>query len=194
MRAFAVAYGARSIEQYYTSNASSYRFDLNIFSPEYVYNQTKFGECGSGTAITTVLDLIKSQGVANWQAMPYSDVNGCSLQPDPSQVSNASAYKIASYAKIANTDQVAIKTMITLKHPVITTILADNSFVNAGAGFIWKIDSGLGVLPHICGYDDAKHAYKVMNSWGSSWGDGGFSWIDYDLLPQKSSFYTYVIQ
>jgi hypothetical protein len=195
--AFAVAYGARSIEQYYTTNATSYGLDLNIFSPEYVYNQTKFGECGSGTAIITVLDLIKSQGVANWQSMPYSDINGCSLLPDPSQVANASSYKIASYAKIVNTDQVAIKTMVASKHPVITTVIADNSFVNAGPGFIWKTYSGSGALPHaiiICGYDDAKHAYKIMNSWGTFWGDAGFSWIDYDLLPQKSSYYTYVIQ
>jgi C1A family cysteine protease len=87
--------------------------------------------------------------------------------------------------------------MIAAKHPVIATIIADNSFVNAGPGFVWTTDSGAGSLPHtlvICGYDDAKHAYKVMNSWGTGWGDAGFSWIDYDLFPQKSAYYTYVIQ
>jgi hypothetical protein len=195
--AFAIAYAARSIEQYYTTNANSYSSDVNVFSPEYVYNQTKFGECGSGTAITVVLDLIQNQGVSVWQLMPYSDVNGCSLMPNTNQTTNASGYKISSYAKIANTDAAAIKAMIAAKHPVIVTIIADDSFVNAKAGFIWKTYSGSGALPHtltICGYDDAKHAYKVMNSWGNGWGDAGFSWIDYDLLPQKSSFYTYVIQ
>lgn len=194
---FAIAYAARSIEQYYKTNATSYSFDLNIFSPEYVYNQTKFSDCGTGTSITTVLDLIKNQGVSSWQSMPYSDVNGCSLQPDASQVANASAYKISSYVTIPNADQVAIKTMIASKHPVIITLIADDSFVNAGPGFIWKSYSGSGSLPHtiiICGYDDSKHAYKVMNSWNTTWGDAGFSWIDYDFLPQKSSFYTYAIQ
>jgi C1A family cysteine protease len=195
--AFAIAYAARSIEQYYKTNATSYSFDLNIFSPEYVYNQTVNSECGLGTSITLVLDLIQNQGVSTWQSMPYSDVNGCSLQPDPSQVANASDYKISNYVKIPNTDQVAIKTMVASRHPVITNIIADNSFVNAGPGFIWKSYSGSGSLPHtiiICGYDDTKHAYKIMNSYGTSWGDAGFTWIDYDFFPQKSSYYTYVIQ
>lgn len=194
---FAIAYGARSIEQYYNTNATSYSFSSNIFSPEYAYNQTKFGDCGSGTAIQPVLDLIKNQGVSTWQSMPYSDINGCSLQPDASQVSNASNYKISSYIKLVNADQVAIKSMIASKHPVIATLIMDNSFVNAGPGFIWNSDSGSGNLPHtilICGYDDAKHAYKIMNSWGTRWGDAGFSWVDYDFFPQKSSYYTYAIQ
>lgn len=195
--AFSIAYAARSIEQFYKTNASSYSVDVNIFSPEYVYNQTKFSDCGSGTAITLVLDVLKNQGVSTWQVMPYSDANGCSLQPSASQVSNASTYKISSYVTIPNTDQVAIKTMVASKHPVITTVVMDNSFVNAGPGFTWTTYSGSGSLPHtmiICGYDDVKHAYKVMNSWGTTWGDAGFSWIDYDFFTQKSSYYTYAIQ
>ncbi len=195
--AFAIGYAAMSIEQYYRTNATSYNLDVNIFSPEYVYNQTKFSDCGSGTAFTIVLDLIKNQGISTWQVMPYSDANGCSLQPTATQVTNAGAHKISSYVTLPNSDQVAIKTMIASKHPVIVNITADNSFVNAGPGFIWASYSGAGSAPHaiiICGYDDAKHAYKVMSSWGTSWGDGGFSWIDYDFFVQKSSFYTYVIQ
>ena len=40
--AFSCAYGARSIEQYYRTNATSYNVATNLFSPEYVYNQSKF--------------------------------------------------------------------------------------------------------------------------------------------------------
>ena len=194
---FATAYAARSIEQYYRTNATSYSTASNIFSPEYVYNQTKFIDCGTGTSPTTVLDLIKNQGVSTWESMPYSDVNGCSIQPTSAQMANAANYKIASYSMIPNIDRVAIKTMIASKHAVIITITADNSFINAGPGFIWKAFSGSGTLRHtiiICGYDDAKNAYKVMNSWGITWGDGGFSWIDYDFFPQKSTYDTYAIQ
>ncbi|MES2429541.1 MAG: Ig-like domain-containing protein [Bacteroidota bacterium] len=195
--AFATAYAARSIEHYYKTSATGFNTGANIFSPEYVYNQTKFGDCGTGTAITLALDLLKNQGVSTYQSMPYSDVNGCSLMPTGDQVANASSYKISSYAAIPNIDQLAIKTMIASKHPVIATLIMDNSIVNAGTGFLWNTYSGSGSLPHtliICGYDDAKNAYKVMNSWGTSWGDAGFTWIDYNFFPQKSSYYTYVIQ
>jgi C1A family cysteine protease len=194
---FAIAYAARSIEQYYRTNATSYSTASNIFSPEYVYNQTKLSDCATGSAPTIVLDLIKTQGVSTWASMPYSDVNGCSLLPSSTQLANAANYKIASYVMIPHTDRVAIKTMIASKHPVIITIIADNSFTNAGPGFIWKAYSGSGALRHsliICGYDDTKNAYKVMNSWGTTWGDAGFSWIDYAFFPQKSTYDTYAIQ
>ena len=30
-----------------------------------------------------------------------------------------------------------------------------------------------------CGYDDAKSAYLVRNSWGREWGQSGYFWIPY---------------
>lgn len=195
--AFSCAYGARSIEQYYRTNATSYNVATNLFSPEYVYNQTKFSaDCNSGTAFTLVLGLMKNKGVATWESMPYSDLNGCSLLPTANQDANAASYKIISYSKIINSDQIAIKTMIYNHHPLMINIIMDNSFINATPGFIWRNNSGSGSMPHaliICGYDDSKHAYKVMNSFGTNWGDAGYSWIDYDYFPLVSSYYLYVM-
>jgi C1A family cysteine protease len=37
----------------------------------------------------------------------------------------------------------------------------------------------------ICGYNDAKKAFRVMNSWGKGWADNGFAWIDYDFFAQN---------
>jgi len=86
--------------------------------------------------------------------------------------------------------------MINNHHALMINIKMDNSFINAKAGFIWKTNSGSGAFPHaiiICGYDDSKHAYKVMNSVGTNWGDAGYSWIDYDYFPVVSSYYLYVM-
>nr|WP_294907740.1 Ig-like domain-containing protein [uncultured Lacibacter sp.] len=193
---FATTYAARSIEQFYRTGASSFDVTTNIFSPEYVYNQTKIAaDCGSGTAITLTLDLMKNKGVLPWSAMPYSDVNGCLTLPTAAQDITAASYKIGGYAKIINTDRNAIKSMIAAKHPVMASILVDNNFQNAGAGFVWKT-AGTGNIGHaliICGYDDARNAYKVMNSWGTSWGDAGYSWIDYDFFPSRAGYYVYVM-
>ena len=195
---FAVGYAARSAEQYYRTNASTYSNSSNVFSPEFLYNQTKFGDCGSGTSMQTALDFIVANGICSYQSMPYSSTNGCSLMPTTNQLSEALNYKISSYSKIINTDKDAIKSMVSQNHPVIVAILADNSFVSAKSGFIWNTFSGSGNLPHciaIVGYDDSKNAYKIMNSWGTSWGDAGFSWIDYDFFAKggKVGTYCYVI-
>lgn len=195
--AFAVGYAARSAEQYYRSGASSYSNGTNIFSPEFLYNQIKFStDCSSGSAMQTALDFIKLNGICTFQSMPYSSSNGCSLLPSASQASEAQNYKISSYAKLYTTDRVAIKAMVSQNHPVIINILADNSFISAKTGFIWKTYSGSGSLAHalvICGYDDSKNAYLVMNSWGTTWGDAGYSWIDYDFFLTKTGTYCYAI-
>ncbi len=198
---FAIGYAARSAEKYYQANASSYNNSTNVFSPEFLYNQTKFSaDCGSGTSMQTVLDFIKLKGVSTFATMPYSSTNGCSLMPTSAQLSEALNHTISGYSKIVYTDRAAIKSMVSQNHPVIVTMLADNSFINASAGFIWKNYSGSGMLAHcivICGYDDTKNAYKVMNSWGTGWGDAGYSWIDYNFFETggrtAGSGWVYVI-
>jgi hypothetical protein len=193
---FATTYEARSIDYFYKTKATTYSNSTNIFSPEFVYNQTKVLDCGSGTGLTTALDFMMTTGVCTFQSMPYSSSNGCSLMPTSSQLTEAANYKIASYSRVYTSDITTIKTMVVNKHPVIITINPDQSFWDAQPGFIWKSFAAQPGISHnlvICGYDDAKHAYKVMNSWGVEWGDAGFGWIDYDFLPQAAYAYSYVI-
>ena len=126
----------------------------------------------------------------------YSSSNGCSLLPTTTQLQEAQNYKVTSYAKMYTADRAAIKSMVSQKHPVIINILADNAFISAKAGFVWKAYSGSGSLPHavvICGYDDAKNAYLIMNSWGTTWCDAGYGWIDYDFFLTRTGTYCYAI-
>jgi hypothetical protein len=192
---FAVVYGARSIEQYYRTGASSYSYATNIFSPEYVYSQTKVGDCGSGTSITACLDFMYINGVTTWQTVPFSDVNGCSLTPTSTQISEAANYKITNYSKVLSVDQTAIKQMIASKHAVIAALNIDYNFTNARAGYIWNT-IGTGNAPHsaiVVGYDDSKNAYRVQNSWGTGWGDAGYLWVDYAVFASRAGYYSYAI-
>lgn len=192
--AWAVAYGARSCMQYYKTGATAYSNATNVFSPEYVFNQVKASSNCSSAGMLRSVDLLVSQGVCTWQSMPYNYLDGCSLMPNSSQTAEASNYKIASYARVQPSDVVTIKTMIASQKPVPFTFNTDGSFDRATAGFIWTTYTGF-TGAHamvLCGYDDAKHAYKAMNCWGISWGDAGYIWIDYDLLP-VISFEAYVM-
>lgn len=193
---FSVVYAARSVNQFYKTNATAYSYSTNVFSPEFVYNQIKTSDCGSGTGVITALNFLVNTGVCSWQSMPYSSSNGCSLLPTILQTSEAANYKITGYSSVPVSDITAIKTLLVNKQSLIITVGTDDSFWAAQPGFIWKNYSGPMGISHsivICGYDDAKHAYKVMNSWGTGWGDAGYSWIDYDFLPQSSAYYAYVI-
>jgi hypothetical protein len=193
--AFATAYGGRSIEQYYRTGASSYSYSANIFSPEYIYDQTKVGDCGSGTSITACLDFMYNNGVTTWQTVPFSDVNGCSIVPTSLQISEAAAFKIPTYSKLLSTDQAAIKTMIVNKHAVIVGLNIDNNFTNATAGYTWNSISD-GNAPHgvvVCGYDDSRNAYKILNSFGTNWGDAGYLWVDYSVFVARAGYYVYAM-
>lgn len=33
-----------------------------------------------------------------------------------------------------------------------------------------------------CGYDDGRGAFLIRNSWGRSWGDGGYGWLPYGYV------------
>ena len=194
--AWATAY-ARSAEYFYYTGANIYSSSTNIVSPEYIYNQTKVNaDCSSGTAFIVTLNLLVDKGVCNWASMPYSSSNGCSLLPTFTQDIEAANYKIPIFSRIYNYDQTAIKNMIYTSHPVLTGVSIDANFRNAYPGYIWNSYSGFsgdhGVV--ICGYDDAKHAYLAINSWGTNWGDAGYIWIDYDFFPTISSYYLYVMR
>lgn len=195
--AFSTVRSARSIDYFYKTGATTYSDTGNIFSVEYIYNQVKAISCAGGTGITTCLDFMQIKGVIKEAMLPYNDMNGCDIVPTQEQITEALKYRIGSYSKIVHTDTVAMKTMLYYKHPLIIGIDIDNCFVAAGPGFIWnattKCDGHAGHGVTIVGYDDAKHAWKIMNSWGTGWGDGGYSWIDYDLFPLVAGYYLYVI-
>lgn len=194
--AFAVGYYTRSAEQYKNTNATSYSYATNILSPEWLFDLTKSDPSScSGSSVLNAYNFLQSTGICTWQTVPYSSSNGCTLSPTASQTSEAANYKISSYSYVTTADVTAMKAMLDMKHPLVVSFMVDSYFYNAGPGFIWKSSSGTILGRHavsICGYDDSKHAYKVINSWGTGWGDSGYSWIDYDYLPQLCS-YSYVM-
>ncbi len=185
--AMALAY-ARSYEAYYRSGATSYSTSSNILSPEYIFNQIKTTTTCSGSALLTGLNFLKTNGVCTWASMPYT-WTGCSLMPTAAQTAEAAGYRILGYASVYASDVTAIKTLLAAKRVLVCQVVPDNEFTNAGPGFVWRsFSSPVGThAVTVVGYDDAKNAFKIMNSWGTAWGDAGYGWIDYGFMKNVSS-------
>jgi C1A family cysteine protease len=194
--AWSVGYAARSIDYFYKTGATIFSQATNVFSPEFLYNQVKFtDDCNSGTAMQTALDFIKLNGISTWNSMPYTS-GDCSLLPNAEQALAAQAYKINGYYKIYTTDTATIKSMVRQNKAVIISILVDNNFLNAKSGFIWKNTGsgyGFGHSVVITGYNEELKAWKIMNSFGTSWGTNGFAYMEYDMFPTRTGTWCYVI-
>lgn len=186
--AWATTYAAASALEYNYRNVS---FPQAIRSPEYVYNQVKVGSCSGGAYVSTALNLMKNQGVCSWAEMPYTDL-GCSTLPTSSQKLAASSHKISSWARVDKSNIENVKMLLSMNLPIIIVVGVDPSFMslNSSNGWIWKNHQGSLMGYHaICviGYDDSKQAFRVQNSWGSSWGNNGYFWIDYAFFAQKTN-------
>lgn len=189
--AWATAYACRSYqrdENYYNTNGT---MDYSkVCSPEYVYNQIKVGGCADGayfvshSGYTGALDLLKAQGVCSWADMPYSD-NGCSTLPNTNQQSAAQGNKISQFERIVDFTTNNLKILLLNRYPIIIGARLDQGFMGADENFIWDGSNGGFVGNHamvVCGWDDNKNAFKLINSWGENWGDNGFTWLDYNYF------------
>lgn len=178
--AWGTTYAARSIA-WQASHPATWSTSVNIFSPEYVYNQIKVKrQCTSGSYVTRGLDLLKSQGVCTWSLMPYTDIS-CTTMPTTAQKTAAAAYKIAGYSTVTLTTD-AIKAQLAAGKPVVVAGPVSNGFMNLTNNQVLSTFVGGSLGGHcycVVGYDDTKGAFKFMNSWGTSWGSAGFGYIAY---------------
>ncbi len=206
--AWALGYAIMSYEKHqstglpYTTNGEL----LNgVTSPEYLFNRINADntDCGNGSwfvnnvEIDTVtgavtfhrggLNVLKAEGTVDWTYAPYSDKNGCGNIDNSKEPVNplAAKNKISNYAEILNHSPVNLKNLLNDGFPIAISVNVTSDFKQANESFIWKSGKGGKGTGHamvLIGYDDAKNAFKVQNSWGTGWGDDGYGWIDYDVI------------
>lgn len=178
--AFGTTYAARSTN-WQANHTATWNTAVNIFSPEYVFNQIKLtSSCSSGSYVVNGLNLLKTKGVCTWSTMPYVDGN-CSVVPTSAQNTAAANYKISGYSTVA-INATTIKSFLASGKPVIVAGPVNKAFMYLTSGSVlstFKKPSLGGHCYCIVGYDDNKGAFKFMNSWGTSWATSGFGYISY---------------
>jgi hypothetical protein len=181
---WALGYAARS---YYARRESgSDLIPPEPFSPSFIYNQTKEGSCDSGSSISSGLRLLETVGVVGFSEFPY-DPKDCSRQPTPAQLTEAKNHRIKSWARVETAEIDALKAEIYQGNPIVVGLWVTSGFYQMKRGTYADVgdSSSGGHALVVVGYDDERRAFKVVNSWGENWGEGGFGWISYAAMMKR---------
>ena len=138
------------------------------------------GAQGTGL-ILTPKDRLRGIPLAD---MPYTDTN-FSRQPSNRAAVEARRFCIDYWRQVNASDALEVKAQLNQGYPVVIGATVDQGFLKMAPGSVWKSSQGRTLGGHamvLVGYDDHRHAFKVLNSWGRIWGDGGYGWIDYDFF------------
>ncbi|WP_338762471.1 C1 family peptidase [Bernardetia sp. ABR2-2B] len=194
------AYAARTIlEARQLDLRSQAEIDALIFSPGFIYKLVKEDEdqnCTYGAIMTDALKKMQVHGVATRKNFPEQCVDYV-----PEKIyKEAEEYKLKDYVRLWNigfTNEeriLALKKSLTEGNPVVIGMEAPPSIYDAKE--FWKPTekAGQGWGGHaICvvGFDDKKGekgSFEIMNSWGTGWANGGFTWIEYDTFTEFVRF------
>lgn len=179
-------------------NNSQISNPANQFSPKDLFlsiDDEKKGPNCSGTQFTYALDKMMSRGVATLQTVPYSLLGTCSVSGLQGYwTSEANQNRITNYRKISADLQI-IKQHLANNIPVIIGAKLSDNFLTWNSDQVLNSSTTYNAAGQhayhamiISGYDDAKSAFQVVNSWGANWGDAGKIWIGYNYMLNGFSF------
>jgi C1A family cysteine protease len=173
--------------------------EANVFSPKDLFYAIPSDQRGSdcnGTTFEAALDIMVSRGIAKMNVVPYESVGDCTASPQSSWTADAGNYKILDYRQIDENVENLKRYLYQGKAIVFGAKLGDE-FMNASGDIVLTSQTYNYSGQHayhamiLCGYDDnkgANGAFKVVNSWGEDWGNGGFIWVDYNYFIQQDYF------
>ena len=191
--AFAIGEGAinYSLKEMYRESGWDLTKLNNQVSPKYLYWTT--GDWGTNRVTQNVLEHLIVQGDATELNAPYNDspANDFAAEADD----DANLLKISKWEYVdCSTPARLTNLKIVLKiqnRPLVVRMQVDSSF-GMYTGGVWNYTGAGGAYGHamcIVGYDDTMQsedgsngAFKVRNSFGSSWGESGFVWVGYSTF------------
>ena len=179
------------------------------FSPAFAYNQVN-GGADNGSSFDDNMPLICEQGCANMVDCPYDD-GDCTSWPSESAYSHAIPFRAKTWAWFSTADTFGINMIRQLLANGSTSCLGISVWGNfdniAAYDYVYCASDRTGSnrgghLVTFVGYDDTltthdgKGAFRMVNSWGTGWGQAGYFWMSYEavmdgyLSSQTAGFMT----
>lgn len=166
-----------------------------IFAPLFTYNQITGGR-NIGTYMGDHFEIAVNSGAATWKTFP--DNHDPSLVPGRRALNEAAAFKAESWKSLSRYDRATgqwindpedVKILLAQGIPVVAGFATYENLYRYRGG-IYREASGAFLGGHamcIVGYDDSRRVFKIVNSWGTDWGEEGFLWLSYDIWPELAT-------
>jgi hypothetical protein len=187
---WAMAYAARS---YYSNTAEGRDVTKkdNLPSPNYVFHVSRTGSCDDGTSVDDALRVMR-KGVLSLADYPYSDK--CVGPPPAKVIARASDFRVRAVRKVDTSHADDAKGLLARGNPVLIRFNISSKFQDHSGDKTFsepappRGDKNAGWhLMALVGYDERRQAFRLINSWGTDWGDHGYAWISYSLLRTRIS-------
>ncbi|MCK4969688.1 MAG: C1 family peptidase, partial [Thermoplasmata archaeon] len=168
-----------------------------LMSPAFLYNVEAAGT-DTGTTTLQIAKIAANTGQSTWATMPYDGLE-CTSWPSEAAMREAPLYRIdEGFETAISRDPDVIKAWLA-QGSVLPVTVGMDSFSHLGPDdpVITSTEFEPVFKNHavtIVGYDDTMVAdgdvggFKMVNSWGTNWGDtwgsGGYYWMTYDAFRE----------
>jgi C1A family cysteine protease len=144
--------------------SEQYVLDCNTMGYDCNGGYIAFSAIKSGDALESCDPYKAADGTCKSSCTKYDGVSSWSYVGSSSAVPSTAALKAAIYKY----------------GPVAAGVYVNTAFENyAGGTFSGKASGTVNHAIVLTGWDDTRGAWRLRNSWGSSWGDSGYMWIKY---------------
>ena len=142
----------------------------------------------AGAYLRSSMKALLDYGICPENDWPYN-VDKFNIRPSDNAYRNAKKFKISQYKRLSNLN--SILDSISKDHPVVAGIMVYSGFDNItkeNSTIPMPTDTDTEYGAHaiaLVGYNLAERKLLAKNSFGASWGLGGYFWIPFDYLEQE---------
>lgn len=182
---WAVAYAMKSYQEATERGWSLTTVDgrahpARVFSPSFIYNQIN-GGTDQGSNFGDAFRVLITQGAAPLAEMPYTP--SPFIPPSAAARAAAADFRIDTFRTVNLRNRNELRAQLHAGFPIVFAAFVDQLFWEWRGPRVIDQFGGPRLGRHamvVVGYDDNRGAYRVINSWGRQWGDGGYAWVAYD--------------
>lgn len=167
--------------------------DYNLVSPKWIYRNTGSGCPHAGRNTAAVVNFLMTDGTSTELNCPYKNV--CDYDWGPEAIADAEILRIDDWWYVFwigwDPDDVSDiqQVLAEEKRVLVMRTNVDANIFGYQPGEVWNYEGPTigGHAMVVVGYDNAKSAFKVRNSWSASWGDHGYLWIGYETFMNPAA-------